>query len=93
MANSGNSLDEKVKAIKELLDVFKFERMVYLGITILSLIVLFGCAIYLLSQDKNQLPAVIGLFTSSGGVAYTCGRLLKMWSDAIQLLGSFKNED
>ena len=93
MANSGNSLDEKVKAIKELLDVFKFERMVYLGITILSLIVLFGCAIYLLSQDKNQLPAVIGLFTSSGGVAYTCGRLLKMWSDAIQLLGSFKNDD
>ena len=93
MANSENNLDDKVKAIKQLLDLFKFERMVYLGITILSLIVLFGCAIYLLSQDKNQMPAVIGMFTSSGGVAYTGGRLLKMWSDAMQLLGSFKSEN
>jgi len=92
MANVENSLEEKVKAIRQLLDLFKFERMVYLGITILSLIVLIGCAIYMLGQGTSQVPAVIGMFTSSGGVAYTCGRLLKMWSDAMQLLGSIKDE-
>lgn len=92
MANVDNSLEEKVKAIRQLLDLFKFERMVYLGITILSLIVLIGCAIYMLGQGNSQVPAVIGMFTSSGGVAYTCGRLLKMWSDAMQLLGSIKDE-
>lgn len=94
MAKNNNNLDEKVQAIKQLLDLFKFERMVYLGITILSLIVLIGCAIFLLIQQKgSQIPAVIGLFTSSGGVAYTCGRLLKMWGDAMHLLGSIKNEE
>ncbi len=92
MPDIEDNLDKKVKAIKQLLEVFKFERMIYLGITILSLIVLIGCAVYLLMQDKNQVPAVIGMFSSSGGVAYTCGRLLKMWSDAMQLLGSIKNE-
>lgn len=88
-----SSLDDKVKAIRQLLDLFKFERIVYLIITLISLIILIGCALYLLLQGSSQVPAVVGLFTSSGAVAYTCGRLLKMWGDAIQLLGSMKNEE
>ena len=93
MENTENNYDEKIKAIKQLLEMFKFERMIYLGITILSLIVLVGCAVYLLIAGTNQIPAVIGMFTSSGGVSYTCGRLLKMWGDAMQLLGTIKEEN
>ena len=92
MPEQSSSLDEKVKAIRQLLELFKFERIVYLIITLISLVILLGCAIYLLLQGSSQIPAVIGLFTSSGAVAYTCGRLLKMWGDAIQLLGSIKKE-
>ena len=88
-----SSLDDKIKAIRQLLELFRFERIVYLIITLISLIILIGCALYLLLQGTSQVPAVVGLFTSSGAVAYTCGRLLKMWGDAIQLLGSMKNEE
>jgi hypothetical protein len=28
----------------------------------------------------------MGLFTSSGGIIYSSGRLLKMWSEAMQLM-------
>ncbi|PJC60201.1 MAG: hypothetical protein CO023_01595, partial [Flavobacteriales bacterium CG_4_9_14_0_2_um_filter_35_242] len=63
MENTENNYDEKIKAIKQLLEMFKFERMIYLGITILSLIVLVGCAVYLLIAGTNQIPAVIGMFT------------------------------
>ena len=93
MENLESSYDEKIKAIKQMLQLFKFERAVYLSITILSLIVLLGCAFYLLKQGANQITAVVGMFASSGGIGYTCGRLLKMWSDAMQLLGSIQNND
>jgi hypothetical protein len=92
MGDNQNELDGKVKAIRQLLDMFKIERMVYLGITILCLLVLLGCAFYLLF-GKGEIAAVIGMFSASGGVTYTCGRLLKMWSDAMQLLSSIKKEE
>jgi hypothetical protein len=91
MTNEQITLDEKLKAIKQLLDLFKFERVVYLTITVISLVILIICAIYLIKSDK--ILAVLGMFTSSGGVAFTCGRLLRMWSDAMQLLGSINKED
>ncbi len=93
MEDQKNNYDDRINAIRQLLELFKFERMVYLGGTVFSVIVLLGCAIYLLRQGESQIPAVVGMFTSTGGVAVTCGRLLKMWSDAMQLLSSIQNNN
>jgi hypothetical protein len=84
-----NNLDETVQAVKQLVALFKTERLVYLIITLISLIVLVVAAIILINQNKDnseQLIATIGLLTSSGGMIYSSGRLLKMWSDAMQLI-------
>jgi hypothetical protein len=89
MDQTTSNIDEKLKAIEKLLGLFKFERICYLVITIISIIVLFTCAIYLItSGGKNQIPSVIGLFSSTGGIMYVCGRLLRMWSDAINFVES-----
>jgi hypothetical protein len=82
------NLTDTVSAIKELVGLFKVERMVYLIITMISILVLIGTAISLIlsSPSADQTIAVMGLFTSSGGIIYSSGRLLKMWSEAMQLM-------
>ncbi|MFD1874495.1 hypothetical protein [Hymenobacter bucti] len=79
-----NDLDLKIDAIGKLLNLFKLERLIYAIVTIISLIVLLSCAIFLL-KDHDSAKA-IGLFGSSGAITFTLGRLLKMWNDALNIL-------
>ena len=83
-----NNLNNAVSAIKELVKLFRTERLVYLIMTLISVIVLVSTAIYLIiKSDSNQeVIAVIGLFSSTGGIVYSTGRLLKMWSEAMLLI-------
>ncbi len=88
-----DELGKKIEAIGKLLDLFKYERIMYLSVTIISLLVLLGCALYMLyTRGKDSMPEVIAMFGSSGGIMVTCGRLLKMWSDAIQILSGIQNK-
>jgi hypothetical protein len=64
------------------------ERVVYLSVTLASVVVLLVCAVVLMfkkTQEANY-AEIIGLFGSSGGITYSTGRLLKMWGDAIRIL-------
>lgn len=81
-------VDVTIQAIKDLVTLFKTERMVYLVITLISVIVLISTAVFLIisSTEFEQTMAVLGLFGSTGGIAYSTGRLLKMWSEAMQLI-------
>ncbi|MEZ4453869.1 MAG: hypothetical protein R3B09_30715 [Nannocystaceae bacterium] len=79
-------LASRVTAIKDLLDAFRFERAVYLGITMMSLLVLLGCALSLMFGSRDKTVEAVGLFSSSGAITYTTGRLLRMWSDALRIL-------
>ncbi|MGV3585506.1 MAG: hypothetical protein ACO1OF_00770 [Adhaeribacter sp.] len=81
-------LDNTVKAIKELVALFKIERTVYLTITLISVLVLIVTAISLIlrSDSQENTIAIMGLFGSTGGIVYSTGRLLKMWSEAMQLI-------
>jgi hypothetical protein len=77
---------QKVDALKQLLAAFRFERTVYLSITTISLVVLLICAAALVLRKSANPADLIGLFGSSGGIAYSTGRLLKMWSEAVRVL-------
>jgi 1,4-dihydroxy-2-naphthoate octaprenyltransferase len=89
-------LDRTVAVIKELVGIFKVERTVYLIITLISVLVLIITAVSLIlrSDSQENTIAVMGLFGSSGGIVYSSGRLLKMWSEAMQLVNKVldKNE-
>jgi hypothetical protein len=82
-----NELDLRVKAIKQLLEAFKYERITYLAITFLSLLVLLACAIFMFtSGESEQQKFAIGLIASSGGIIFTASKVLKMWNDALKIL-------
>jgi hypothetical protein len=75
-----------LRSVKELLRLFYFERMAYLTVTLISVAVLLICAVILLFRGNAPASTIIGLFGSTGGITYSTGRLLRMWSDAIKLL-------
>jgi 1,4-dihydroxy-2-naphthoate octaprenyltransferase len=83
---SDKQLADKVEAISQLLRLFRFERGVYLGVTICSLLILLGTAIYLISSGGAVTAEITGLFGSAGAITYTTGRLLRMWSEALRVL-------
>lgn len=83
---TANSYQDRIDAIRELLALFRLERTVYLVITIFSLFILLTCAVVLMFRNTVGTPELIGLFGSSGGITYSTGRLLKMWSEAINVL-------
>lgn len=82
----GNELDTKVEAIRELVEIFRVERMVYLCVTIISLLMLLTSAGFMMARGDAGIVAVSGLFGSAGAITYTAGRLLRMWSQAMQVL-------
>jgi len=83
-----SNLQSRVDAVKELVKLFRFERIFYISVTLISLVVLLGAAASLLtSGDEASTVEAIGLFGASGALTYTTGRLLRMWSDSMRALG------
>lgn len=83
---AADELEQRIKSIRQLLDIFKVERMVYLTVTILSLIMLLSSAAVVIYKDAAGALEITGLFGSAGAITYTAGRLLRMWSEALRVL-------
>jgi hypothetical protein len=84
---------ERIAMVRQLLEMFRFERTVYLSITVICVFVLVFCAFALLRNKEAGTMEITALFGSSGAITYTTGRILKMWSDAIKLLMNSADKD
>lgn len=80
------SLAERLSAVERLVHLFRLERMVHLFVTSISLVMLLASAALLLSRSGPDMVVLTGLFGSSGLIAYSVGRLLRMWDQALQAL-------
>jgi hypothetical protein len=81
-------LSARVEALERVTRLFRMERLVYLGVTCISLIMLLLSAGRLILIGKAGPAELTGLFGSSGLITYSAGRLLLMWNQALQLLGA-----
>jgi hypothetical protein len=81
-----SELSARVEALERVTRLFRMERLVYLGVTCISLIMLLMSAGRLILNGKAGPAELTGLFGSSGLITYTAGRLLEMWNKALQLL-------
>lgn len=77
-------MDELKQQIDFLLNRFKFERYFYLGITILS-IVLLGYMIFNL-VEQQEYGKILAMLAPTGLITISISRILKMWSDCIDLI-------
>ncbi len=80
-------MDARVDAVERLTKLFKLERLVHLGVTCISLLMLLTSAGVLLVKKEDNAIALTGLFGSSGLITYSASRLLLMWNQALRLLG------
>jgi len=94
---ASNPFEEKLQAVKQLLELFRLERMVYIVVTIVALVVLVSSAMYLIfffPVDRSQsIPIGLGLFGSSGAITFTTSRLLHMWTQAFEAILESKEGD
>lgn len=82
---SDGTIQERLNAVRELIQMFRVERFVYLFTAILSLIVIFYFGVQLLSRqaDSASIAAVTG---SGGAITFGMSRLLVMWTQAMRLV-------
>ena len=85
-AITSRDLKARMDAVERLTHLFKIERMVHLGVTSISLVMLLASAGVLLFKGKAGAAELAGLFGSSGLITYSAGRLLVMWNQALRLI-------
>lgn len=75
------------EAIQFLLDNFKTERYIYLGVTIISIILLLIIAVvFFIAKDYQTLLIMLG---PTGLITFSFSKVLKMWSDCIELIKAY----
>jgi hypothetical protein len=72
------------EVIDFLLKSFKLERYVYLTATILSIILL-GILVFVLFS-KQDYVSILAMLGPAGLITFTFSRVLKMWTDCIDLI-------
>ena len=78
---------ELLSLVRGLVEIFKVEKWLYNVTTILSFLFLLTCAIIMITKGFcENVNLVYGMFGSSGVIALTSGRLLKMWNDVIKFV-------
>jgi len=79
-----SDLEQRLHAVERITELFRFERMVYLCVTVLSFLVILGSGICVLIRDGPTAPVLLPFFGSSGLITYSTGRLLRMWDEALK---------
>ncbi|MGE5206232.1 MAG: hypothetical protein ACM3PW_11485 [Chlamydiota bacterium] len=79
-------LAERMEAVERLTKLFQLERMVNLGANTVALIMLLGSAGIMIFQRQAGAAELTMMFGSSGLIAYSTGRLLYMWNQALRLI-------
>ena len=77
-------LEERLQVVKQLTELFRFERLVYLWVNIISLIVLVGSSVFLLIKEGVSEAVLVPFLGSSGLITFATGRLLRMWDEALK---------
>lgn len=85
-------IEVRVKAVKTLLEAFKLERILYIIISCLSVIILLCVPIYIIYKEPDKIEWVIGLFVPAGAITISIGKLLKMWNQAISFVDNENND-
>ncbi len=81
-----SSLDDRLRVVQEMVNLFKLERMVYLISTIVSLLMLLASGGYLIVTSHADPAALTLIFGSSGLIGYSANRLLRMWDQSMKMM-------
>jgi hypothetical protein len=81
-----DELQKRYEIVEKLTALFKFERMIHLIVTTVSLIILLVTITILLINGSAGTAELTLMFGSSGLITYSAGRLLRMWDQALKII-------
>ncbi len=81
-----DELQKRYEIVEKLTVLFKFERMIHLIVTTVSLIILLVTITILLINGSAGTAELTLMFGSSGLITYSAGRLLRMWDQALKII-------
>ena len=81
-----SDLDARMRALERITQIFRLERMVYLGFAIAAFVMLIVCVVAAVVRQEQSLAGTLGAFGSSGVVTITSGRVLVMWNRAMSII-------
>ena len=82
---SDSSIQDRLNAVRELMKMFRLERILYLITAILSLGVIFYFGSKILSKTPET-SALVAIAGAGGLISVGMGRLLTMWTQALRLV-------
>ncbi|MBI2839430.1 MAG: hypothetical protein HYX75_14035 [Acidobacteria bacterium] len=82
-----DAMTERVKAVERLVQLFRWERATYLVVSGLALAMLLAAAVTLVMRNQADPPTLALLFGSSGLITISISRVLRMWDQALRLVG------
>ena len=85
-----SDIDARLHAVEQLIRIFRLERYIYLAISIASFVVIivFASYVFATTDDKGRGSLIALLFAApSGALLYVSAAFLKMWTQALQVLG------
>lgn len=80
------TLSEKIAAAKEIVNLFKFERFVFLIASIISFLFLIFLSFYAIYHDRITWRLFLSLFFPTGGILVSAKNILGMYSKCLQFL-------
>lgn len=80
------TLKDRLEVVKEITNLFKLERYVFLGATAVAAVITLIVAYYALSSHSISKATAGALFGTGGAVTLTGNRLIMMWSKSLQYL-------
>lgn len=84
MAQRPTELADRVEAVRALAELYRYERLTYLVICLISTAMLLYSCCVLLANGKADAKTLIALFGSSGIVTTSVGLSLKVWNDSVK---------
>ena len=85
--------EDRLRAVKFLLEAFKLERMVYLVICCISIGMLVVLGVIQLAKKDPDTTIVISLLLPTGALTYSIGRILKMWNQALEFVAKEQDKE
>ena len=82
----GTNIHAQVRAIRELTQLFLWERIVYLLASIASIILFFVVTIISIYKNELSAPSRSILISNTGVFGLFIGRVLSMWNKAISVI-------
>jgi hypothetical protein len=81
-----DELKVRYEVVEKLTKLFKFERMVYLLMTSVALLILLVTITITIINGSAKTADLTLMFGSTGLITISIGRLLKMWDQALKTI-------